>query len=67
MSDEPTRREGDPPLDPVMATFSDWLDHAVACMDACAGRACRASGRCGWGRGAAAGMAARAARRNACD
>ncbi|WEH16278.1 hypothetical protein [Streptomyces sp. VNUA24] len=35
MSDEPGRPGGTAPPDEVMATFSAWLDHAVACKDAC--------------------------------
>lgn len=37
MTDETTKRAGGSasPSDPVLATFSDWLDHAVACVDAC--------------------------------
>lgn len=68
MSGEPTRPEDDRPLDPVMATFSDWLDHAVACMDACRreGVSCLQSMRLGK-RHRAARRAASAARRNASD
>jgi hypothetical protein len=35
MSDAPGRPDGTAPPDQVMATFSEWLDHAVACKDAC--------------------------------
>jgi hypothetical protein len=35
MSDAPGRPDGTVPPDQVMATFSEWLDHAVACKDAC--------------------------------
>ncbi|MFE7840108.1 hypothetical protein ACFU53_29840 [Streptomyces sp. NPDC057474] len=36
MSDEPKRPGGGAPSpDAIMATFSEWLDHSVACMDAC--------------------------------
>ena len=37
MTDGTTKRaEGSAlPSDPVQATFSEWLDHAVACVDAC--------------------------------
>ncbi|MDX3067301.1 hypothetical protein PV518_34890 [Streptomyces sp. ND04-05B] len=35
MSDEPGRPGGTVPPNEVMATFSAWLDHAVACKDAC--------------------------------
>ncbi|MFF7388385.1 hypothetical protein ACFZAE_07980 [Streptomyces scabiei] len=37
MTDGTTERaEGSaPPSDPVLATFGEWLDHAVACVDAC--------------------------------
>ncbi|WP_406198029.1 hypothetical protein OG920_25015 [Streptomyces europaeiscabiei] len=69
MSDEPKRPEGGaPPLDPVMATFSEWLDHAVACMDACRrdGVSCLHSMRLAR-KHRAARKAAGAARRNGSD
>ncbi len=70
MTDETTRREGGsaPPADPVLATFSDWLDHAVACVDACRrdGVSCLHSMRLAK-RHRAARKAAGAARRNSSD
>ncbi|MER6158806.1 hypothetical protein ABT147_25175 [Streptomyces sp. NPDC001868] len=68
MSDEPGRPDGTVPPDPVMATFSEWLDHAVACKDACRreGVSCLHSMRLAR-RHRAARKAAGAARRNPSD
>ncbi|MGW0841121.1 hypothetical protein ACWD26_13295 [Streptomyces sp. NPDC002787] len=63
--EETARPDGSPPLDAVMATFGDWLDHAVACKDACRreGVSCLHSMRLGKRHREARRAAARAARR----